>query len=307
MDLEGGLKNSCNAYFFQYGNAAGVDSIDRVASALGIGQKTGIELSNEAAGILPGKEWFAIHDPRERWTDAHTANLSIGQGFVQASPLQMALVGATIANGGTCYYPRLIDRVVDHDGKDVVDPDTGKLVAAGPRVRTQLADLGLKPDQIEHIRHGMWRVVNEQGGTAPRAKLKNIEVAGKTGTAQFWRKGIPDNHTWFMSFAPYKDPKIAVVVFIQGAKGGAVTAAPIAAHIIEETLALEDNKVQVPVKSLAPAPGNFAFINNVDFSSGNAVVQTAASSDAATLGKLTTVTHAISDANDETPLRRQRD
>ena len=300
LDLEGGLKNSCNAYFFQYGNAAGVDAIDKVAAALGIGQKTGIELTHEAAGILPGKEWFAIHDPRERWTDAHTANLSIGQGFVQASPLQMALVGATLANGGTCYYPRLIDRVVDHNGQDVVDPDTGKLVAAGPRVRTNLADLGLTPDQVEHIRHGMWKVVNDPGGTAPKAKLKNIEVAGKTGTAQFWRKGASDNHTWFMSFAPYKDPKIAVIVFIQGAKGGGITAAPIAAHIIEETLALESNKVQVPVKSLEPAKGNFTFINNIDFSSGNAVVQTATSSDAATAGKLTT--HTIAENNDETPL-----
>ncbi len=300
LDLEGGIKNSCNAYFFQYGNAAGVDAIDRVAEALGIGQKTGVELSNEASGILPGKAWFGIHNPRERWSEAHTANLSIGQGFVQASPLQMALVGATLANGGICYYPRLIDRVVDQNGQDAVDPDTGKLVAQGPRVRSNLADLGLTPDQIEHIRHGMWRVVNDPGGTAPRAKLKNIEVAGKTGTAQFWRNGVSDNHTWFMSFAPYKDPKLAVIVFIQGAKGGGITAAPIAAHIIEETLALEDNKVQVPVKALEPAKGNFAFINNVDYSSGVAQVQTAANSDAATAGKLTT--HTVADANDETPL-----
>lgn len=300
LDLEGGLKNSCNAYFFQYGNAAGVDAIDKVATSLGIGQKTGIELSNEAAGILPGKEWFSIHAPRERWSDGHTANLSIGQGYVQASPLQMALVGATIANGGTCYYPRLIDRVVDHNGQDVVDPETGKLVAGGPRIRSNLADLGLKPDQIEHIRHGMWRVVNEQGGTATKAKLKNIEIAGKTGTAEFWRNGVKDNHTWFMSFAPYKEPKIAVVVFIQGAKGGAVTAAPIASKIIEETLALEDGKKQVEVKSLEPAQGSFTFINNIDFSSGSAVVQTAANSEAATAGHLST--HTVADATEETPI-----
>ena len=300
LDLEGGLKNSCNAYFFQYGNAAGVDAIDKVAEALGIGQKTGVELSNEAAGILPGKEWFAVHYPRERWGEAHTANLSIGQGFVQASPLQMALVGATIANGGTCYYPRLIDRVVDRQGQDAVDPDTGKLVAGGPRVRTNLADLGLKPDQIEHIRRGMWKVVNDPGGTAPRAKLKNIEVAGKTGTAQFWRKGVSDNHTWFMSFAPYDHPKLAVVVFIEGAKGGGITAAPIASHIIEEALAAEDGKLQVNVKPLEPAPGSFLFINNVDYKDGVASVQTAATSDDATAGKLST--HTVADANEETPL-----
>ncbi len=300
LDLEGGIKNSCNAYFFQYGNAAGVDAIDKVASLLGFGEKTGLPLSNEAPGILPGKEWFAIHNPRERWSEAHTANLSIGQGFVQASPVQIAMLGATIANGGVCYYPRLIDRVVDHNGQDAVDPDTGKLVAAGPRVRSNLADIGLKSDQIEHIRHGMWRVVNDPGGTAPKAKLKGIDVAGKTGTAQFWRNGVSDNHTWFMSFAPYDKPRLAVVVFIQGAKGGGVTAAPIASRIIEETLALEDGKKQIEVKSLEPARGSFAFINAVDFKDGVASVQTAATSDDATKGKLTT--HTIEPEDEETPL-----
>ncbi len=278
LDLEGGLKNSCNAYFFQYGNAAGVDAIDKVANLIGIGQKTGIELSNEAAGILPGKEWFAVHAPRERWSDGHTANLSIGQGYVQASPLQMSLVAAMFANGGTCYYPRLIDRVVDRNGQDVVDPDTGKLVAQGPRVRANLqTDLGLKPDQIEHVRRGMWKVVNEQGGTAKDARIKGVELAGKTGTAEFWRNGIKDNHTWFISFAPYQKPKYAICVFIQGAKGGGVTAGPLAAHIMEQALALDDGKLAINVKPLTPAKGSFAFINNIAYVNNVPVVQTAAS------------------------------
>ena len=288
LDLEGGLKNSCNAYFFQYGNAAGVDAIDKVASLVGIGQKTGIELSNEAAGILPGKEWFAVHAPRERWSDGHTANLSIGQGYVQASPLQMALVAGMFANGGTCYYPRLIDRVVDRGGQDVVDPDTGKLVAQGPRVRANLeTDLGLKPDQVEHIRHGMWKVVNDAGGTAPHAKLKGVELAGKTGTAEFWRKGVKDNHTWFICFAPYQKPKYAICVFIQGAKGGGVTAGPLAAHIMEQALALDDGKLAVNVRSLTPAKGSFAFINNVEYANNVPVIQTAANAQEAEKKKFT--------------------
>ena len=304
LDLEGGLKNSCNAYFFQYGNAAGVDAIDKVASLIGIGQKTGIELSNEAAGILPGKEWFAVHNPRERWSDGHTANLSIGQGYVQASPLQMALVAGMFANGGTCYYPRLIDRVVDHGGQDVVDPETGKLVAQGPRVRANLqTDLGLKPDQIEHVRHGMWRVVNDPGGTAPHARLKGVELAGKTGTAEFWRNGVKDNHTWFISFAPYQKPKYAVCVFIQGAKGGGVTAGPLAAHIMEQALALDDGKLAVNVRPLAPAKGSFAFINDISYANGQPVVQTAASAQDAEKKKFVTKKSAAdnSDLNDETP------
>ena len=267
LNLVDALKFSCNAYFFQYGNAAGVDAIDRVANAVGIGQKTGVPLSNEAAGILPGKEWLAEHSPREKWSDGHTANLSIGQGYVQASPLQMSMIASMLANGGTCYYPRMIDRVVDNQGQDVVDPDTGKLAATGPRVRVQLADLGLKPDQIEKVRRGMWKVVNDPTGTATHAKLKGIELAGKTGTAQFWRNGVSDNHTWFICFAPYDKPKYAICVFLQGAKGGGITAAPIAARIMDETLALDAGKYSPEVKKLDPAKGNFTFINNIDFSS----------------------------------------
>ena len=265
LDLTDALKFSCNAFFYQYGNAAGIDMIDKVANFVGLGVKTGIELTNEASGVIPGKEWMAINSPKERWSDGQTANTSIGQGNVKCSPLQMALVSATLANGGTCYYPRLIDRIVDHEGKDVIDPDTDKPAAQGPRVRKNLADLGLKPDQIEKVRRGMWKVVNDQGGTASRAKLKGIEVAGKTGTAQFFRNGVKDNHTWFICFAPYDKPKYAVCVFIQGAKGGGITAAPIAAEILDESIALSEKRYDVAVKSMTPAPGSFQFIENINF------------------------------------------
>lgn len=264
LDLTDALKFSCNAYFYQFGNAAGIDMIDRVGAMLGMGKKTGLPLSNESPGVLPGKEWLAENSPKERWSDGYTANTAIGQGLVLASPLQMSLVAATLANGGTCYYPRLIDRVVDRDGRDVVDEE-GNPVAPGPRVRTDLRTLGLKPDMIEKVRRGMWKVVNESGGTAGKAKLKNVEVAGKTGTAQFWRKGIKDNHTWFICFAPYQDPKYAVCVFLQGAKSGGSTAAPIAARILEESLALEQGTFTVDVKPMAPAPGSFRQIDLVDY------------------------------------------
>ena len=265
LDLTDAIKFSCNAFFYQYGNATGIDMIDKVGTILGLGQKTGIELTNEAPGVLPGKEWLAENNPREHWSDGLTANTSIGQGDVKASPLQMSLIAATLANGGTCYYPRLIDRVVDHSGQDVIDPDTGKPVALPPRARVNLLDIGFKPDQIEKVRRGMWKVVNAPDGTAPKARLKNVEVAGKTGTAQFWRNGVKDNHTWFICFAPYDKPKYAVCVFLQGAKSGGGTAAPIAARILDEMLALDQGTLHVDVKPLAPAPGSFTFITAVDF------------------------------------------
>ncbi len=109
------IKNSCDAYFYQYGNAAGIDAIDKVGATLGLGQVSGIELSGEDPGILPSPKWLEINK-NEKWTQGQTANTSIGQGYVLASPLQMAMVAATVANGGIAYQPSLIYQVQQPDG-----------------------------------------------------------------------------------------------------------------------------------------------------------------------------------------------
>ena len=263
LTLEEALKYSCNAYFYQYGNAAGIDQIDEVAEMVGLGQTPDLGLSNEAAGVIPGPEWLAQHQPKDRWSQGYTANTSIGQGLVLCSPVQMALEVATVANGGICYHGRLIDKVVENDGT----PEAKVILQEPPQVRTNLVEEGLKAEDIEHVRRGMWRVVNDSGGTASKAKLKGgIEVAGKTGTAQFWRNGQKDNHTWFICFAPYDKPKYAICVFLQGAKSGGGTAAPIAARILEESFALEKG-YKPEVKPLPPALGNFNFVENITFDS----------------------------------------
>jgi penicillin-binding protein 2 len=259
------LKYSCNAFFYQYGNAAGIDQIDAVGDALCLGQKTGIELTGESPGILPGPAWLQSVSPRERWSNGHTANVSIGQGYVLATPLQMCMVVATVANGGISYQPRLVDRVLDQNGNPVAD-ENGKPVAQPPRVRVNLHDSGVTAEQIEMVRKGMWKVVNDDGGTARRARLKGIEVAGKTGTAQFWRGNKKDNHTWFVCFAPYDKPKYAVCVFVQGAKAGGAVPAPIAAKILDESFAMERGYTP-QIAALAPAPGSFKFIDQVNFES----------------------------------------
>jgi penicillin-binding protein 2 len=114
----------------------------------------------------------------------------------------------------------------------------------------------------------MWRVVNDPGGTGSRAKIPGIVVAGKTGTAQFWRDGQKDNHTWFIAFAPYDNPKIALAVLVQGAKAGGQVPAPIAAKLIEEILAL-DKGYDPGLKPLDPAVGNFKFVETIDFKDSN--------------------------------------
>lgn len=289
IGLADAIKFSCNAYFYQFGNAAGIDQIVAVGNMLGLGQRSGIPLSGEAPGVLPGPEWLASINPQARWSSGFTANTAIGQGDVLATPLQMAMVACAVANGGSVFYPRLIDRVVSQNGT-VVSQEPARL-------RTNLvADAGLTDEQLERVRRGMWKVVNDPGGTAGRARISGVEVAGKTGTAQFWRKGVKDNHTWFISFAPYKDPEYVVVVLVQGAKSGGGVSAPIAAKILEDIFKMEKGEEEVQLASLDPAPGSFQFIESVDFgreipaattvgddgeTSGNATTSSAASQESA--------------------------
>ncbi len=287
IGLADSIKVSCNAYFYQFGNAAGIDQIVAVGNMLGLGQRSGIPLSGEAPGVLPGPEWLAAVNPQMRWTSGLTANTSIGQGDVLASPLQMAMVTAAIANGGTVFYPRLIDRIVSQDGT-VVSQEPA-------RVRSNfLTDSGLDAEQFEKVRRGMWKVVNEGGGTAGRARIKDLEVAGKTGTAQFWRSGVKDNHTWFIAFAPYENPEYAVVTFVQGAKSGGGVSAPIAAKILEDIFKMNSGaeEAQPQLAALQPAVGNFRFVESVDFGreipAATTVVDDGETGDASTSGTAAT-------------------
>jgi len=265
ITLPDALKYSCNAFFYQWGNAAGIENIVAIGKSLGLGEKTGVPLTGEDPGILPGPDWLKIVSPQERWSQGYTANVSIGQGSVEASPLQMAMVVSTIANRGISYKPRLISRVVDQEGRDVKN-DEDKLVAPPyPEIRADLHQVGITNDQIELIRRGMWKVVNDSGGTGRKAQVKGVEVAGKTGTAQFWRGNQKDNHTWFICFAPYQEPRYAICVMVQGAKSGGGVSAPIAQRILEESLALEQDPNLVTLARLDPAPGSFNPIEQVDY------------------------------------------
>jgi penicillin-binding protein 2 len=168
----------------------------------------------------------------------------------------MAMLTATVANGGTSYFPRLVDKIIAPDGT---------LVRQEPvKIRANLLDYGFTAEEIERVRRGMWDVVNRGGGTAAAARIKGHEVAGKTGTAQFWRGGIKDNHTWFLAFAPYEDPRYAVAVLVQGAQSGGGVAAPIASKILSDIFKMEEGET-VDVAALAPAKGSFQFVSSVDF------------------------------------------
>ncbi len=266
IGLADAIKVSCDSYFYQYGNAASIQSIDHIGKMLGIGEESGLQLTGEQTGNMPGPEWMQIHHPQERWSQAQTANVSIGQGYTLVSPLQLAMAYVAIANGGTCYYPRLVDKVLKQDGSPVLD-EQGNPVAPQPRVRSDLRQ-EISPDHIELVRKGLWKVVNEDGGTGGRARLKDWVVAGKTGTAQATVRGHKDNCAWFACFAPFDHPKYVVAVMVQGSEGhGGSVAAPIADRILERSLALDEGKFDMQVAWLTPAhkANPFQLIKEVSF------------------------------------------
>ena len=296
LDMAGALKNSCNCYFFQLANSmvnaanhdekVGLQQIELVGDALGLGQRSGLPVSGEEPGILPGPRYLNARGKAAMiQSSGNIANTSIGQGMVEASPLQMAMVCSTVANGGISYQPRLVHRVVDENGDDVRGEDGQLVVPLEPHIRANLRDLGIPPEKVEVVRRGMWKVVNEQGGTGAKARIKGVEVAGKTGTAQFKRlvgkdsqgRDIleKDNRVWFMCFAPYKQPKYVVVIMIEGAKSGGGVAAPVATKIMREALAL-DAGLEPKVAWVKKVDGKFEQINEMTIKDDGSVTKVVA-------------------------------
>jgi penicillin-binding protein 2 len=258
LTLADAIKVSCNAFFYQYGNAAGIDSIDRVGELLGLGQPSGLNLAGEQPGVLPGPDWMRIHYPQERWSQAYTANVSIGQGYDLCTPLQMAMAYSVVANGGTSYYPRLVKKVLNQDGTPVLDENGKIAVTEEPKVHADFRS-EISPADMELERRGFWKVVNEDGGTGGRARLSNVQVAGKTGTAQATYHGRQDTIAWFVCWAPFDQPKYAIAVMVQGGEHGGSVAGPVATRILERSLALDEGKFDMQVAWLAPARKANAF------------------------------------------------
>jgi len=223
VDLRSSLIHSCNVFFYQAGLKVGPEAIVRYARAFGLGSPAGAELGGEKPGLIP-----FVSPPRGRhgrgWQAGDTINVSIGQGPVLVTPMQVARMMAAVANGGILWKPRLVQRV------DKVD---GTLAYATSTKMTGHVDLS--PVVWAFLRNALVGVVNE-GGTGAAARIPGISVAGKTGTAQSVAKSDAakgQDHAWFASFAPADDPQVVVVVLVErGGKGGQV-AAPIARRIYQ--------------------------------------------------------------------------
>ncbi len=223
------LASSCDVYFYKVGEKLGIDTLAEYAKMFGLGEKTGIGINNEAAGTVPTREW---HNKRskEGFQGGFTLSTSIGQGDVKVTPLQMAMLYATIANGGTLYYPQIIDRIETADGHPVFTYPS--------RVHSKLP---FKKETLETIKTGLDMVVNSELGTGFNYRLSNITVAGKTGSAQVISKRVSASavefkyrdHAWFAAFAPIDHPQIAVAVFLEHGGSGSANAGPVIMEVIE--------------------------------------------------------------------------
>lgn len=213
QDIVEALMNSCNVFFYNTGRAAGVDALESYATLYGFGQPTGIDLPDEVRGIVPGRAWKKFYR-KDAWYEGETINYAIGQGYLMVTPIQILNMMGAIANKGSLVRPFVVRRV----GDEIVQP-------VRPR------SLGLKATTIDLIRQGLYDVVNNENGTGRRAKVDGVVAGGKTGTAE---NPLGRTHAWFVGFAPFDDPKICVVVFLEhGGKGG-IGPADIAHGIFEE-------------------------------------------------------------------------
>ncbi|RMH21847.1 MAG: penicillin-binding protein 2 [Acidobacteria bacterium] len=221
VDLRDALKYSCNVYFHQLGQRLGIETIARYARRFGLGQATGIDLEGEQRGLVPDGRWsLAVRGTP--WFPGETISVATGQGPILVTPLQVAVMMAAVANGGRLVRPRL--------WRDRPPPPPAHLPP-------------LDPAALERVRDALKAVVNEPRATGRAARLEQLVVAGKTGTAQVvtqetWtaNEELPPeqrDHAWFASFAPADDPQLVVVVFVEHGGAGSEAAAPLARLLYE--------------------------------------------------------------------------
>jgi len=222
VDLMGAMAQSCDVFFYNAGLKVGAPAMAKYASAFGFGVATGIELGTEKLGLIPAPKSLRKGKPPV-WHAGETVNMSIGQGQLLATPMQIARFMSAIANGGVLWKPRLVQRIERPD-RGVVWSDAG----------TVNGHVELNPAVWAFLRRSLWAVVNTSNGTGIAARIPGLDIAGKTGTAQTMANSKSEkgqDHAWFASFAPARDPEVVIVVLVERGGHGGSMAAPIARQI----------------------------------------------------------------------------
>ena len=249
VDLREAIAESCNVYFYRLAaeNGVGMDIIADLGQRFGFGARTGLGVNAEAPGRMPTKAWMTLRN-KGQFRLGFGLNAAIGQGATTVTVLQLALAYAALANGGTLYQPQIV-RAVETAAGTVVQEFS-------PRVRRQIE---ARPENLVLIHDALVAGVNEVGGTAYRARIGGVDVAGKTGTAQVSHKVTRGaeaekvwyfnrEHAWFAGFAPTASPEVAIVVLVEHGGAGGKHAAPIAFEVVR---AYEELKGRAPA-SRAP-------------------------------------------------------
>lgn len=240
VDVKRALAESCDVFFYRTGLRLGVDRLAWYAKACGLGTRTGVGLDQEARGLVPSSTWkkkrFGIP-----WQEGETLSVSIGQGYNLATPLQMAMLTAAVSNGGIRFRPSILNRIQTMEGNVVYQG-----------VPQEVGRLPVSPRTLRIVQQGIWGAVNGERGTARRVHLNDIEIAGKTGTSQvIGRKEFADDftpphlrpHAWFVCYAPFAAPKIAVAVLVENGEHGSSAAGPIAREMVKAYLRKDGQKV----------------------------------------------------------------
>jgi penicillin-binding protein 2 len=253
LDLHGGLKNSCDVYFYEVARRTGIDRIAAMSNRLGLGTELQLDLPGQRVGMIPTREWRISRG--HAWAIGDTIVSGIGQGYIQVTPLQLCTYVSRIATAR------------------VVQPHLTRLVAGVQQPGSQPDDypsLAIPDKSLHMVRQGMWAVVNEPGGTAPQARLADpsVQLAGKTGSAQVRRvsrelreSGHFDSaklpweyrpHALFVAYAPYDNPRYAVSVVVEHGNAGAATAAPLARDMMLAVLRRDPaNRTTAPDPQIA--------------------------------------------------------
>ena len=234
VDFIEAIAQSCDTFFYRLSLQMGINPLLDMARAYGLGSRTGIDIPSEARGNIPVPRERSTPGHPRNWWPGDTANAAIGQGYILATPLQMALVAAAVGNGGIVYQPHVARRVVSQNGK--------VLFSFRKRV---LSRLPLAPEKLELVRRSMKAAVEH--GTCRGAALPNISVAGKTGSAEV--AGSRLTHGWFICFAPYENPTIAVAVILEKAGHGGTVAVPVARKMLEAYFGIRHTESALPART----------------------------------------------------------
>jgi penicillin-binding protein 2 len=218
VDFYKGVAESCDIYFYKVGLKMKVELLHKYAEMFGLGEKTGIDLPGEKAGMVPDREWKMRVD-RSPWFPGNTVMMAIGQGYITATPLQIMDIMAAMANSGYVMQPHIV-KAITNDNRRILQLIEPK----------KLLELKATPENIDIMRNALRLVMSSGRGTGKKGRVEGIQMAGKTGTVE---NPQGETHAMFAGFAPYADPQIVVYVLAEHAGGGGEVAAPVASDLIE--------------------------------------------------------------------------